>query len=199
MAGNYSVYKAALQQAGVTFLEEDGKMIHAVKTLLHLPLMKGSNVAVITFSGAAGIMISDALERYNLRLSALSPETIQGVADLSPDWMPLGNPLDIWPAVMKHGTYKAYSVALKAVMNDPQVDGVICIAIAPQLPEFSFLEVSTSLNDVMEDMPPKPVVAWLYGPNPLEISKRFEANRRIMIYPTLELATWALSLLRAKH
>ncbi len=199
MAGNYHVYKAALQQAGVIFLEEDGKMIYAVKTLRNLPLMKGSNVAVITFSGAAGIMISDALERHGLRLSSLKPHTIRAVAELSPEWMPLGNPLDIWPAVMKHGTGKAYSIALKAAMNDPNVDGVICVAIAPKIPEFSFLDVSKSLNNVMEETPPKPVVAWLYGPNPLEISKHFEVKSRIMIYPTLELATWALSLLQPRH
>ena len=151
---------------------------------------------MITYSGAAGIMVSDALERYNLKLSALSPETIQKVAELSPDWMPLANPLDIWPAVMKYGTHKAYSVAITAVMNDPQVDGVICIAIAPRLPEFSFLEVSKSLNKVVEGLPDKPVVAWLYGPNPEEISTKFEKKKRIMIYPTLDLAAWSLSLLR---
>jgi len=199
MAGNYRVYKAALQQAGVIFLEEDGKMIYAVKTLRNLPPMKGSNVAVITFSGAAGIMISDALERQGLRLSSLTPHTIRAVAELSPEWMPLGNPLDIWPAAMKHGTGKAYSIALKAAMNDPNVDGVICVAIAPKIPEFSFLEVSKYLNNVMEEAPPKPVVAWLYGPNPLEIRKHFEVKSRIMIYPTLEMATWALSLLRPRH
>jgi len=199
MAGNYQVYKASLKQAGVIFLEEDGQMPYAVKTLLNLPAIKGNRIAVITFSGAAGIIVSDSLERHNLKLSALSPETIQEVAELSPDWMPLGNPLDIWPAVMKHGTQKAYSVALKAVMNDPQVDGVICIAIAPKLPEFSFLDVSKSLNKAMEGLPAKPVVAWLYGPNPEEISIRFESKKRIMIYPTLELAAWSLSLLRKKH
>ncbi len=196
MAGDYQIYKAALKGAGVTFLEEDGQMTYAVKTLLNLPAMKGNNIAVITYSGAAGIMVIDALERYGLELSSLSPETIHMVAELSPAWMPIGNPLDIWPAVMKHGTQKAYSVALKAVMNDPQVDGVICIAIAPKLPELSFLEVSKSLNRAIEGLPPKPVVAWLYGPNPEEISIRFESKKRIMIYPTLELAAWSLSLLR---
>ena len=199
MAGNYHVYRTALKQAGVTFLEEDGQMIYAVKTLLNLPPMKGSNVAVITFSGAAGIMISDALERWDLRLSSLSPKTIRAIAEFSPEWMPLGNPLDIWPAVMKHGTGKAYSIALKAVVNDPHVDGVICIAIAPQEPEFSFLNVSEPLNEVMEEAPKKPVVAWLYGPNPLEISKHFESKKKIMIYPSLEMAAWSLSLLRDRH
>ncbi len=199
MAGNYQVYKAALKRAGVIFLEEDGQMAYAVKSLLNLPTMKGDGVAVITFSGGAGIMGSDALERYGLRLSSLSPETLHMVAELSPDWMPLGNPLDIWPAVMLHTAHKAYSVALKAVLNDPNVDGVICIAIAPMIPDFSFLDVSAPLNRVMEELPPKPVVAWLYGPNPKEISKRFESKKRIMIYPTLEIAAWSLSLLRERH
>ncbi len=199
MAGNYQVYKAALKRAGVTFLEEEGQMTYAVKTLLNLPTMKGNRVAVITFSGAAGIMASDTLERHNLELSTLSPETIHMMAELSPDWMPLANPLDIWPAVMVHGTHKAYSVALKAVLNDPNVDGVICIAIAPMIPESSFLDVSEPLNRVMQEAPPKPVIAWLYGPNQREISKRFESKKRIMVYPTLEVAAWSLSLLRERR
>jgi len=100
---------------------------------------------------------------------------------------------------MLHGTHKAYSVALKAVLNDPSVDGVICIAIAPMIPEFSFLDVSETLNRVMQEAPPKPVIAWLYGPNQREISKRFESKKTIMIYPTLEMAAWSLSLLKERH
>jgi acetyltransferase len=199
MAGNYHLYRAALRRAGVTFLEEDGRMVYAVKTLHHLPLMKGSSVAVITFSGAAGIMISDALDRYGLSLSTLTPQTIRAAAELSPEWMPLGNPLDIWPAVMKHGAAKAYSVALRETLKDPSVDGVICVAIAPRIPEFSFLDVSESLNQVMKEAPSKPVAAWLYGPNPLDMSKHFESRGTIMTYPSLELASWSLAILRNRH
>jgi acetyltransferase len=79
MAGDYQIYKAALKGAGVTFLEEDGQMTYAIKTLLNLPTMKGNNIAVITYSGAAGIMVTDALERYGLKLASLSPETIHMV------------------------------------------------------------------------------------------------------------------------
>ena len=196
MAGHYQVYRAAMNQAGVTFLEEDGQMACAVKTLLHLRPMKGARVAVITFSGAAGIMASDGLERHGLKLASLSPETIGSVAQLSPEWMPLGNPLDIWPAVMLHGADKAYSIALRQVLKDPGVDGVICVAIGPEIPEFSFLDVSDALKEVMEELSDKPVAAWLYGPNPHEIGDKFESTKRIMVYPTLEEACWSLSLLR---
>ncbi len=196
MAGNFEIYRAALKQAGVTFLEEDGHLLPAVKTLSNLPPLKGNRVAVVTFSGAGGIMIVDALERYGLRAGALSLETIEKVAELSPDWMPLGNPLDIWPAVMKHGAGRAYAIALSAVMDDPNIDGVIGIATAPIIPEFSFLDVSEALNGIIEELPPKPVLFWLYGPNFEEIGRRFESKKRIMTYPTLDTAAWALSLLK---
>jgi acetyltransferase len=199
MAGNYQLVKAGLRQAGVTFLEEGGQMSHAVKTLLNLPPMEGNRVGVITYSGGAGIMVSDGLEKHGLQLADFSPQTINQLAALSPGWLPLGNPLDIWPAVMLNSAHKAYSTALKAVLYDPKVDGVICIAIAP-LTEYSFLDVSEALNQVLEESPAlKPVIAWTYGPNRREVAKRFESNNRIMVFPTLELATWALSLLRDRH
>jgi acyl-CoA synthetase (NDP forming) len=199
LAGNYRLLKAALKQAGVSFLDESGQMPHAVKTLLNLPGMQGSRVGVITYSGGAGIMISDGLEKHGLQLASFSAATIDPVAKLSPGWMPLANPLDIWPAVMLHGARRVYHLALKAVLQDPAVDAVLCIALAP-LPQFSFLDVSESLNEALEEFPAtKPVIAWTYGPNPEEVDKRFESRKRIMTYPTLELATWALSLLRERY
>jgi acetyltransferase len=174
-------------------------MPHAVKTMLNLPPMRGNRVAVITYSGGAGIMISDGLDRHGLQLADLGGGVIDRVAALSPAWMPLSNPLDIWPAVMVHGAGKAYSVALEAVLKDPGVDAIICVAIAP-LPEFSFLNVSEALNEVIEASPAeKPVIGWIYGPNTTEVQKQFESNNRIMIYPTLELATQALAWLRDRH
>ncbi len=199
LAGNYELLRAALKQSGVTFLEEGGQMPDAVKTLRNLAPMKGNRVAVITYSGGAGIMISDGLEKHGLRLASLGSAVIDQVAALSPGWMPLSNPLDIWPAVMKHGARKAYSAALKAVLQDPRVDGIICVAIAP-LPEFSFLNVAEALNDVVETSPAqKPVTGWIYGPNTAEVQKQFEAKNRVMIYPTLELAAQALSWLRDRY
>ena len=161
--------------------------------------MKGDRVAVITFSGAAGIIISDNLEKYGLRLASLGSGVIDQLAKFSPDWMPLSNPLDIWPAVMMHGAGKVYSLAVKAVLKDPNVDAIICVAIAP-LPEFSFLNVSEALNDAVQTSPhEKPVIAWIYGPNSKEVQMQFESTNRIMVYPTLELATRALSWLKERY
>ena len=199
MAGNYRVAKGAFKQSGVTFLEDGGDMPYAVKTLLNLPLMKGNRVAVLTYSGGAGIMVSDGLERYGLRLARLSPETYKNVARLSPDWLPLSNPLDLWPAVMLHSAREAYTAALQGVLKDPHVDAVICIAIAPNL-EHDFLDVSIRLNEILGAAPfRKPVIAWTYGPNAEHIRRQFESQKQIMTYPTLKLAAWALSLLHDRY
>jgi acetyltransferase len=161
--------------------------------------MRGERVAVLTFSGGAGIMISDCLERHGFQLARLSSTVIDRVAALSPGWMPLSNPLDIWPAVMVHGAGKAYAAALEAVLNDPGVDAVICVAIAP-FPEFSFLNVSETLNEVVAaSNSEKPVIGWIYGPRIVDVQRQFEARNKIMIYPTVELAAQALAWLKERH
>jgi hypothetical protein len=68
------------------------------------------------------------------------------------------------------------------------------------LPEFSFLNVSEALNDVVEtSQVEKPVIGWIYGPDTTEVQMQFESKNRIMIYPALELATQALSWLRDRY
>ena len=174
-------------------------MNDAVKTLLHQPPMKGNRIAVITVTGAGGIIASDAFDKYGLKMASLSERTTSTIAELSPEWMPLGNPLDIWPAVMRHGLKSVYATALKAVMDDDNVDGVLCISIAPSLPAFDFLDVSESVNKVVLRENQKPVVAWLYGPNVKEISERFEKEKKVTMFQTIQKAAWSLSLLRERN
>ncbi len=197
MAGSYQIYQAALTQAGCTLVREDWQMRDAVRALLYLPPMKGNRIAVITVTGAGGIIATDALEKYGLTLAPLSRETLSPVASLSPPWMPLGNPLDIWPAVMKHGIQKVYPNALKALLTDPSVDGVLCINVAMNLPVYAFLDVSEELNNVVSGN--KPVVAWLYGENSEGIGEKLEKEEKIITFPTIEEAAWALSILRKRQ
>jgi len=199
MAGDYAIYRAALRQAGCLFLDDDGRMRDAVRTLLHQPLLQGKRIAIITITGAGGIVASDALEKNGLELARLSEQTIRTVADLSPEWMPLGNPLDIWPAVMKHGMQEVYGKALEAVLADPGVDGVLCISVALDTEKFGFLNVSECLNRAASMEKKKPVVAWLYGPNREEIAAKIEEEKRISTYGTIEMAAWSLSILRERQ
>ena len=199
MAGHYQIYKSALKQAGVLFLDADGQMRDAVKALLNQPTMKGGRIAVITPTGAGGIMASDTLEKQGLELASFSEKTIRRIVNLSPEWMPLGNPLDIWPAIMKYGLKDVYAESVDAAIDDPNVDGILCLGIAPELPDFAFLDASEDVNKAVPKERQKPVVGWLYGPNAKEIRERFEKENKVTVFQTIEKAAWSLSLLRERN
>jgi acyl-CoA synthetase (NDP forming) len=199
MAGHYQIYKSALKQAGLLFLDKDWQMGDAVRTLLHQPAMRGNRIAVVTPTGAGGIMASDALEKCGLELASLSEKTISRIANLSPEWMPLGNPLDLWPAIMRYGLKDVFAEAIDAVMDDTNVDGILFLAIAPELPDFAFLDASDDVNKTVPKEKQKPLVGWLYGPNVKEISEKFEKEKKVTVFQTIEKAAWSLSLLRDRQ
>jgi acetyltransferase len=116
-------------------------------------------VAVITYSGAAGIVSADFVEREGLALATLSSDTMAALKSWFPDWMPVGNPVDLWPAIERHGPDKIFREALRALCKDPGVDLVV-------------LHVFTGGRFAETDMEPlveiarqagKPLLCWVLG------------------------------------
>ena len=199
LVGDYEVFETAFRQAGVVCAKDPEEALDYTKTFLHLPAMKGDRVAVITFTGAGGIILVDAFQEHGLTLAALSEATLQTVRALSPDWMPIGNPMDIWPAVMKNGMDRVYRTALEAVLQDDHVDGVVCIAIAPHLPGEAYLDASEAIQETAAANPGKPVALWLYGPNQAEIMDRIDQQGTVVAYPSLPRAARSLAALHRRH
>ncbi|UCC66416.1 MAG: acetate--CoA ligase family protein [Deltaproteobacteria bacterium] len=199
LVGDHEIFEAAFRQAGIIAAHNPEEVLDYTKTLLHLPPMQGKGVGVITFTGAGGIILIDALHEYGLELAELSPTTIQKIKDLSPPWMPIQNPLDIWPALMKHGMNYVYGTALREVLQDPSVDGVICIAIAPQLPDHAYLDATGVIRETASSLPEKPVVTWLYGPNQALVSQRLEEDGNVISFPTLPRAARTLAALYGRQ
>jgi acyl-CoA synthetase (NDP forming) len=140
---------------------------------------------VVTLTGAGAIILLDSMERHGLKRANLSQETIKGIQSMSPDWFGLTNPIDIWPAVMKHGMRKAYSTALRDALADPGVDGVLCVALALSDAEQKHLGAEEVIQE-LSDQFAKPVVVWTYGPHREEIAKRVEQHGRALAVPSLE-------------
>jgi acetyltransferase len=116
-------------------------------------------VAILTMSGAAGIVSADFLEQHGLSVADLDGSTIEALKQIYPPWMPASNPVDLWPAVELHGRRKAYQAAFQAVFADPKVDAVLF---------HSFVGGSASSIDVsgpaeMARQSGKPLFGWLMG------------------------------------
>jgi acetyltransferase len=198
LAGELEVFEAAFRQAGIISASDPEEIYDYTKAFLNLSSMNGNRLGVITFTGAGGIILVDTLQECGLEVPELSEHTVHKIKELSPDWMKIQNPLDIWPALMKYGVDHVYRVALESALKDPAIDGVICIAIAPNLPEEAYLDATGVISEIAATRNQKPVVSWLYGPNQLTASRRLEAGGDVICFPTLPRAAKTLSALHAR-
>lgn len=123
LAGDDRVVQDAFAQAGVIHATDFHQMFDIARALGLVPkgLKAQSRLAVVTFSGSAGIVAADCLHKCAIGLADLSAESCQRLKEFFPSWMPVSNPIDLWPAAEVMGAV-AYHRAVEIVLNDPGVD-----------------------------------------------------------------------------
>ena len=90
--------------------------------------------------------------------------------------MPVKNPVDYWPAIEKNGVAPAYKLAIEALHDDAEVDGLIVHIFAGGW--VWAIDIKEIISGIKK--PSKPILFWLMGPE-----KRREATRM-----TLEEEGW---------
>ncbi len=162
LAGDGALVSGALAQAGVVEAYDFKQMMDTARTLAMNPdlgAVARGRTAILTYSGGAGIMSADFLDRLGLTVADLSPETESMLATVYPEWMPVKNPVDLWPAVEKNGPAKVYGTALQAVCADPAVDAVLMhlfVGSAALSADFGFMAATAKAYG-------KPIFVWRIG------------------------------------
>ncbi len=91
LAGDYAVYRAALQQGGAYVMESMRDALVLAKMLAWQPRPEGKRVVVVTNAGGPGILCADALQEKGLDIVALPKEF---TVKLPSAWSH-GNPIDV--------------------------------------------------------------------------------------------------------
>ena len=162
MAGDGAVIKGAMAQAGVIEAKDFRQMMDICKALAAYPEVKtkgNGRVAILTYTGGAGIVSSDFMDEMNLEPATLSPETKEMLKTVFPDWMPVSNPIDLWPAVEKNGAEAAYGTAIKAACADPEVDALFIHAFAGGFA----LSIDMDKMKALAGDAGKPIFCWIIG------------------------------------
>jgi acetyltransferase len=159
LAGNAAIAEGFFRQLKIHRAHDFVELMDLAKALsLWRGRRGGKKVAVVTWSGGAGIVNADHLDQRGMTLAQLSPATLERLREVYPPWMEPGNPADIWPAIERHGRRKAIDVTLRALLDDPEVQAVhLHYFMQPDL----MPQVRDSLAAVAESK--KPVVVWLAG------------------------------------
>ncbi|GAB6143091.1 acetate--CoA ligase family protein [Desulfocicer niacini] len=163
MAGNGAVIRGAMAQAGVIEATDFQQMMDLCRSLAAYPDITPSaprgRVAILTYSGGAGIVSSDFMEKFNLEPGILSDQTREKLKTIFPEWMPPSNPIDLWPAVEQHGAEKVYGIAIEAACEDPGIDAIFIHSFAGGFALSFDLEPHVHKAKNMG----KPVFCWLIG------------------------------------
>jgi len=199
MAGEDRVADAAFRQCGLIRADNVEELNDFNKTFLTFDDIGGRRIAVMSISGGAGIISADACAAYGMELATLSDRSVATLQSMNPSWLKPANPVDIWPAAMLAGYHQVCREILRVLLEDPNVDAVICITASFLEEQEDFLDISGLVREEARAGSGKPVVAWTYGARSRDYIKKFEQEGNVVAYPTLERAVKSLSVLYRYH
>lgn len=155
LAGDDMAMNGAFRQSGVIRVADMDELLDVARAFNLLSAMRGKKVGIITHTGGVGAIAVDACEEFGLEVAELGVGTIKKVQELSPSWLTIKNPMDIWSACEEHGHKIAYEAAVNAALADANVDGILIIM--PLFP--GVFDCSEVIIDAAKKHK-KPIVLW---------------------------------------
>ena len=159
LAGADRAADALLKQAGV--IRELGlkDLFNSAKAFSNCPIPKGDRIAIVTNSGGPGIMATDAVSAYGMRMAEISDATKAELRSFLPAAASVKNPVDmIASAPLEH-----YQRTVETVLADPGVDMVMVIYL-PFL-GLKDTDVAKALMDIKAKHPEKPIIGCFMTEN----------------------------------
>ncbi len=194
LASDDRIIEGALKKAGIVRIYKYSDLILAAKALAKMPLPMGNRVGFLAPSGAMLVTLTDICRKFlNLEIPDLDEANRRRLQEISPSYIRMRNPVDIWPAAMVHGIDFAYQEGMKAVLRDPNIDAVVAILLITDETGIPNLQL---LVDVARSNPKKPVyVTFSAEKKHMEAAKEFLEPRGIPTFPLIEEPFEVLSIL----
>ena len=186
LAGSDSAYNAIFLQSGVQRCETIAELFDYAAGFSSQPLPSGDRIAIVTNAGGPGIMATDAAIRHGLKLAQFSPETSRTLAESLPSNASLANPVD----VIGDATHERYQAAIRAVLEDSNVDGVLLILTPQSVTE------PTATAEILPRVArgsKKPVLCSFMGVGDVSEGVRYLQQHRVPNYPFPEDAVRTLA------
>lgn len=193
MAAEDRLVDGLLRQAGVVRIFDYTHLILAGKALSMAPLPKGNAVSFLAPSGAMLVTLADLCTRLGLEVPDLTPEARERLQEISPAFIRMRNPVDIWAAASVSGVEFGYREGMEAVLKDPNIDAVIPVLMLTEdtgVPPFDFLV------DLARRYPEKPIFVTFSGDRSFEEKcKAYIEPLGVPTFPYIEQPFEMLSIL----
>ncbi|MFZ2399269.1 MAG: acetate--CoA ligase family protein [Smithella sp.] len=178
LAGSDTVFNDIIKQCGVLRAENMTQAFEWSKFLAHNPLPAGENTVIITNGGGAGVMATDACEKYNVNLYDDLQHLKTIFSPSVPEFGSTKNPVDIT------GQAKAedYTKAFNAALHDPEIHSVIGVFCETSLFTNRDLDAAVEQNYNQFLSAGKPIVFGLLGGQTVADYIRESRRKNIPVY-----------------
>ncbi len=193
LASNYTVIKAAVEQAGGVMSESIEDYITALKTFSLLPIPQGAKIGVLTNSGGAGVLYSDSAEEHGLKLEPFSEPLIEKLKPLVIDLVQMVNPLDMIAGAAEENYYQVTKAMLE---DDSGIDIVVPCGVYPPFLGFKFEKnLQGMIRAWNETGRKKPLLPLLIFGSGYEKVKEVAKAENVALFSTPHEAAYATQIL----
>ena len=201
LVGEDEINDAAFSRAGILRVKNTSELRDAIRALVQLGDMEGPRLGVLTPTGAGGIMATDACEDFGLTIGNLPDGLADRLKRGIPDWIHIGNPLDIWPVGMIGDGYaNAYSLALTELLKSTEIDGIVAMALNSDSPMHEDIDLVQTVRAARQETGSrKPISMWIYGSGVPAAMDRFEEIDSVACFGSIEQAVQGLSFCDRYH
>ncbi|MHC4881856.1 MAG: acetate--CoA ligase family protein [Planctomycetota bacterium] len=192
LAESESAYECVFERAGVIRCESIKDQLDYARAFACQPLPKGTRVAVIANAGGAGIMATDAIERFGLELAQFTDETKSKLAsseELSRA-ASINNPIDL----LGDALADRYEFALRTVLDDPNTDTIL-VLLSPHAMTECAETARAFVRVANENGCKKPILACFLGSSRVAEAVGILREGRIPAYGSPEEAVKAIRVM----
>lgn len=172
LVGADDAFDAALRRAGAVRVKTVTQLFSVAKALACGFHPTGNRLAIVTNGGGPGVMATDTAADLGLVMATLSEESLNTLNHTLPATWSHGNPVDI----IGDAQADRYHHAVKACLEDPNVDGVLAI-LTPQAMTKPLEAAKTVI--ALSNQYSKPLLTcWMGGPQVEQCRKLFNQAKK---------------------
>ncbi|UCE56472.1 MAG: acetate--CoA ligase family protein [Desulfobacterales bacterium] len=194
LASDDRIIDGVLKQAGVVRVYNYSHLFLAAKAISAMPLPKGNRVSFLAPSGAMLVCLTDLCRKqWGLSVPDVEEKTRRYLQDISPPFIRMRNPVDIWPAATVKGVEFGYRKGTEAVLRDHNIDAVVMILMITDetgVPPLDFIV------ELARRYPQKPLYVTFTGQKKhMDAAKAFLEPQGVPTFPLIEEPFEVLSIL----
>ena len=161
LAGSTEIFDGMIRQAGCVTAPTLDSLLEICKLIDYQPLPRGRNIGIISNTGGAGVLSTDAASSLSLSISQFEKDTSHELRQVLSPMASINNPID----VVASGGRREYRVATELLLKDSNVDMLLVVCAVPTFAGMTQTEhAAGTLEGVRMAATDKPVVGvWLAG------------------------------------